>query len=111
MHIGGAKRIVCPHKPPLPSSRPISRADSEHRRALGFRRFFRRAVFHHLDAEHQTLAAHVADDFVFRLQLFQPGEDARAFLSEFSCNFSFSMTSSTALPIALTTGFPPNVLK
>ena len=47
---------------------------------LGLRGFLGRAVLHHLDADHQALAAHVADDWIFRLQLFQPVADARALL-------------------------------
>ena len=36
---------------------------------------FRRAVLHKLDAEHQALAANIADDFVFSFQFFQASEN------------------------------------
>jgi len=35
---------------------------------------FRRAVLHKLDAEHQALAANIADDFVFGFQFLQASE-------------------------------------
>ena len=81
-------------------------------RALGFGRLFRRAILHQLDAEHQAFAAHVADDLVLLPSVLrgQP-EDELPILSEFACRFSRSMTSSTALPCAQTTGLPPKVLK
>ncbi len=34
MHIGGAKRMVCPESPPLPSSKPSSRAVSSYPRRI-----------------------------------------------------------------------------
>ena len=78
MHIGGEKRMVWPQRPPLPSSRPRSLQRFDDLRAFGLGRFFRRAVFHQFDAEHQTFAADVADDVVFFLQLLEAGEDVVA---------------------------------
>ena len=39
----------------------------EHLSAFRFGRFFGLAIFHHFDTEHQTFAANVADDRIFRL--------------------------------------------
>ena len=47
-------------------------------RAFGLGRFFGRAVLDQFHAQQQALAAHVADDVVLGLQLFQPGHDEAA---------------------------------
>ena len=78
MHIGGAKRIVCPHRPPLPSRRPLIARVLEHLRAFGLGGLFRRAILNQLDAEQETFSAHVTDQRMLLLEFLKSGKEVTA---------------------------------
>ena len=78
MFMGGEMRSTLPYIPPLPISRRFSRAASSAMRGRGRGGRLRAAVLHQLDGLHQAHAAHVADDLVLLLQLFQAAAQVRA---------------------------------
>ena len=78
MHIGGAKRIVCPHRPPLPSRSPLFTSVLKHLRAFGLRGLFRRAILDQLDAEQETFSAHVTDQGMLLLEFLKSGKEITA---------------------------------
>ena len=84
MHIGGEKRTVCPCRPPLPKKQAQIATGFQDLRAFRLGRLFGRAVFHQLDAEHQTFAANVANDVVFFLQPNESGGNVVAHLERIS---------------------------
>ena len=76
-----------------------------------FGRFFRGAIFHQLDPEHEAFAADVADDVVLFLQALQAGEQVVADV-ERSSPAAFRVDDfEHRLALRQTTGLPPKVLK
>src|SRR5258707_13217639 len=82
---GGSMLTKVPSEPDrLPEKPAFAEQESklsrclEDLRALGLRGFFRRAIFHQLDAKHEALAAHVSDNIVPRFQLLEAGQNAAA---------------------------------
>ena len=83
MHIGGAKRMVCPQAAFAEQQAHFAGGFVDGG-AFGFAGLFGRAVFYDFHAEHQALATHIADELVFVLQFSRPVLMRAPILSEFS---------------------------
>ena len=93
--------------PDLLTTRPFSRVFSNMSAVALVAGVLALAVGHKFDRQHQTMAAHIANDLEFLVKAFQHRFDPAPTLRELACRPSSSITFSTARPAAQEMGLAP----